>query len=214
MWVSLFALPALGYAVFRVFLRYPPPARPMAVLARCEVAFVAGAAEATFPAGGGIPASGLDADLPGYTDRLMAGAHPRVRFLMHLLFFLLEHATLFFPAPGRAGHRRFSSLSLEQRTLALEGWRTSRLFPRRLVFASLRAILTMGYFAHPAVLRQLGLAPYEVRTPIRDVDLWYPRIGASRASIRLTPADLTAPSDGMPIPLDAPLHPAYREGAR
>jgi hypothetical protein len=211
MWLSLFALIALGYAVSRVFVGYPRPLRPMAVLARSEVAFVAGAAEATFPAGGGIPPSGLDADLPGYTDRLMAAAHPRMRFLMHLLFFLLEHATLFFPAPGRGGRRRFSSLTCEQRAAALEGWRTSRLFPRRLVFASLRAILTMGYFAYPAVLRQLGLAPYEIPTPIRDVDLWYPRIGASRASIRLTQADLTPPSDGRPIPLDAPLHPRYRE---
>jgi hypothetical protein len=111
----------------------------------------------------------------------MESSHPRLRFLMHLLFFLLEHATLFFPAPGRAGRRRFSSLALEQRTASLEAWRTSRLYPRRLVFSSLRAILTMGYFAHPSVLRQLGLAPYAVRTPIRD-DLWYPRIGASRAT--------------------------------
>ncbi len=214
MWLALLALIALGYALSRVSIGYPRPGKPMAVLTRSEAAFVAAAAEATFPAGGGIPASGIDADLPGYTDRLMAAAHPRMRFLMHLLFFLVEHATLFFPAPGRAGRRRFSALSLEQRTAALEDWRSSGLFPRRLVFASLRAILTMGYFAHPAVLRQLGLAPYEVRTPIRDVDLWYPRIGASRASIRLTPADLTPPSDGTPIPLDAPLHPAYREGAR
>lgn len=214
MWLSLLAVVALGYAVCRVFVGYPRPPRPMAVLARSEVACVAGAAEATFPAGGGIPASGLDADLPGYTDRLMAAAHPRMRVLMHLLFFLIEHATLFFPAPGSGGRRRFSALSLEQRAAALEGWRTSRLFPRRLVFASLRAILAMGYFAYPAVLRQLGLAPYEIPTPIAEVDLWYPRVGASRASIRLGPADVTPPSDGTPIPLSAPLHPAYREGAR
>jgi len=143
----------------------------------------------------------------------MAVSAPRMRLLMHLLFFLIEHATLFFPAPGGGGHRRFSALTVEQRTAAIEGWRTSRLFPRRIVFASLRAILTMGYFAYPAVLRQLGLAPYEIRTPISEVDLWYPRIGASRASIRLSPADLTAQSDGTPIPLDAPLDPAYREDA-
>ena len=212
MWLVLLGSFALGYAGARVFLGYPAPPRRMAVLSRSEVAFLAGAAEVTFPAGGGIPPSGLDADLPGYTDRLMAAAHPRMRLLMHLLFFLLEHATLFFPAPGPRGRRRFSSLSHAQRAAALEGWRTSRLYPRRIVFASLRAILTMGYFAFPAVLRQLGLAPYEVRTPIRDVDLWYPRIGAPRASIRLGPADLTPPSDGSPIPLDAPLHPRYREG--
>jgi hypothetical protein len=209
----LLALAAFGYAVSRVLLGYPRPSRPMAVLTRSEVALLAGAAEATFPAGGGIPPSGLDADLPGYTDRLMVAAHPRMRGLMHLLFFLIEHATLCFPAPGRGGRRRFSGLDLEQRAAVLEGWRTSSLFPRRLVFGSLRAILTMGYFAYPPVLRQLGLAPYEIRTPICEADLWYPRIGASRASIRLTPADLTAPSDGTPIALDAPLHPAYREGA-
>jgi hypothetical protein len=213
MWLSLFALAALGYAVFRVFLGYPHPPRRMAVLTRGEVACVGGAAEATFPADGGIPPSGLDADLPGYTDRLMAAAHPRMRLLMHLLFFLIEHATLVFPAPGPGGRRRFSRLDLEQRAAVLEGWRTSRLFPRRLVFASLRAILTMGYFAYPPVLRQLGLAPYAIRTPICEADLWYPRIGASRASIRLSRGDLTPPSDGTPIPLDAPLHPAYREGA-
>jgi hypothetical protein len=214
MWLALLVLIALGYAAVRVFAGYPSPPRRMAALTRSEVAFVAGAAEATFPAGGGITASGLDADIPGYTDRLMADGQPRLRSLLHLLFFLIEHATLFFPAPGAGGRRRFSSLSLAQRAAVLEGWRTSRLFARRLVFASLRAILTMGYLGRPAVLRELGLAPYEIPVPIRDVDLWYPRIGASRASIRLTPADLTPPSDGTPIPLDAPLHPAYREGAK
>ena len=111
MWISLLALAALGYAVFRVSLGYPrPPRRYRLAAARSEVAFLAGAAEATFPAGGEIPPSGLDADLPGYTDRLLAAAHPRMRLLMHLLFFLVEHATLFFPAPGRRGWRRFSAL--------------------------------------------------------------------------------------------------------
>jgi hypothetical protein len=214
MWVWILAAFALGYAVSRMALGYPRPPRRYQTLLRSEVAFLAGAAEATFPAGGDIPPSGLDADLPSYTDRLLAAAHPRMRLLMHLLFFLVEHATLFFPAPGRRGWRRFSALDAGQRAAVLEGWRTSRLFPRRLVFASLRAILTMGYFAHPPVLRQLGLAPWAISTPVCEADLWYPRIGASRSSIRLTRADLTPPSDGTPIPLDAPLHPDYRKAAR
>ena len=216
MWVSIFALPALGYAVFRVFLGYPPPARPMAVLARSEVAFVAGAAEATFPAGGGIPASGLDAELPGYTDRLIAAAQPRQRFLMRLLFFLFEHATLFFPAPGRAGCRRFSSLAPRAAQAVLEGWRTSRLFPRRLVFTSLRAICTMGYFARPgraarARARAVRDATRRSARPISGIRA----IGAPRAAIRLTPADLTPPSDGTPLALDAVrCTPALPGGAR
>ena len=214
MWVWLLVAVAVGFAVSRVALGYPRPPRPFQSLSRSEAAFLAAAAEATFPEGGEIPPSGLEADLPGYTDRLLMAAHPRMQLLMHLLFFLVEHATLFFPAPGRGGWRRFSALDAEQRATVLEGWRTSRLFPRRLVFASLRAILTMGYFAFPPVLRQLGLAPYEIRTPVCEADLWFPRIGASRNSLRLSRADLTPSSDGTPIPLDAPLHPAYRKGAR
>lgn len=214
MWFWLLGAFALGYAIARVTFGYPRPARRFDSLLRSEVAFLAGAGEATFPAGGDIPASGLDADLPAYTDRLLTAAHPRMRLLMHLLFFLVEHATIVFPAPGRRGWRRFSALDAEQRAAVLEGWRTSRLFPRRLVFASLRAILTMGYFAFPPVLRQLGLAPYEIPTPVCEADLWTPRIGASRSSVRRSRADLTPPSDGTPIPLEAPLHPAYRKGAR
>jgi hypothetical protein len=211
MWIWVLAAGALGYAVSRVALGYPRPARPFQTLFRHEVAFLAGAAEATFPAGGEIPSSGLEADVPAYADRLLTASHPRMRLLMHLLFLLVEHATLFFPAPGPLGWRRFSALDADQRAAALEGWRTSRFFFRRLVFASLRAILTMGYFAFPPVLRQLGLAPYEIRTPVIEADLWYPRIGASRANLRLSRADLTPPSDGTPIPLDAPLHSAYRK---
>jgi hypothetical protein len=214
MLVWLLAAVALGYAVSRTALGYPRPTRAFHSLFRYEEAFLAGAAEATFPPGGEIPPSGLEAEVAAYTDRLLTASHPRMRSLMHLLFFLVEHATIFFPAPGPRGWRRFSSLTADQRAEVLEGWRTSRLFPRRLVFASLRAILTMGYFAFPPVLRQLGLAPYEMSTPVCEADLWYPRIGASRSSLRLTRADLTPPSEGKPIPLDAPLHPAYRKGAR
>jgi hypothetical protein len=132
---------------------------------------------------------------------------------MRLLFCLLEQATLVFPAPGRGGRRRFSSLDPAQREAVLEGWQRSRLFPRRLVFTSLRAILTMGYFAHPAVLRGLGLAPYRVEPPVAEADLLYPPIGAPPAAIRFTRADLTPPSDGTPL-RGAPLHPDYAGESR
>jgi hypothetical protein len=121
----------------------------------------------------------------------------------------VEHATLLFAAPPPLGRRRFSSLGLAQRTEVLEGWRASRLFPRRLVFTSLRAILTMGYFGSAAVLRSLGLAPKDVRVPVGEADLLYPRIGEVRPPV--TRADLTPPSDGTPLDPDAPLHPLYAE---
>jgi hypothetical protein len=164
-----------------------------------------------FPEGGAIPESGSDAGVPEFVDRYVGSVPSRVRRLMRLLFFLVEHATLVSWAPPPRGWRRFSSLGHEQRVAALEGWRASRLFPRRLVFTSLRAILTMGYFADPAVLRRLRLAPYALATPVSEADLLYPPIGEPRSAIRYTPEDLTPPSDGAPLDLDGPLHPAYRD---
>ena len=65
---------ALCYAVSRVAIGYPDPRRQHRGLMRGEVAFISSAAEAMYPAGGPIPSSGLDADLPGYIERLMAAS--------------------------------------------------------------------------------------------------------------------------------------------
>lgn len=200
---------ALGYASVRVFAGYPEPPGSLRVLSRREVALLSAAAEAVFPPGGVIPVSGAEAGIPAYTDRWVALLPIRVRLLMRALFFLVEHGTLFFPAPGPRGFRRFSSLSREQAARVLEGWRTSRLFPRRLVFASLRAIVAMGFFAHPPVLRQLGLAPRAIPTPVCEADLLYPPIGRGPEAIPYTEADLDPPSAGVPLSPDAPLHPDY-----
>ena len=102
------------------------------MLTRREVAFLEAAATATFPPGGAIAASGADANVGAYTDRWMGTLHPRMRRLMRLLFFLVEHATLFFPAPGWRGFRRFSALLPGQQSAALEGWAHSPLRVRRL----------------------------------------------------------------------------------
>lgn len=188
-WILLGAV--VGYALVRVFWGYARPEPPTRVLAAREMALIDAAAEATFPPGGMIPPSGSEAGIAANTDRWLAAVHPRMRRLMRLLFFLIEHATLVFPTSGWRGFRRFSSQSAEQRIAALDGWRTSRLFVRRLVFASLRAILTMGYFAHPPVLRQLGLLPGEISTPVCEADLLYPPIGQGPEAIPYTRADLS-----------------------
>ena len=128
-----------------------------------------------------------------------------------LLFLLVEQATLVFAAPGAGGRRRFSSLRPEQRVAALEGWQRSRFFPRRLVFTSLRAVLTMGYLADPTVLGALRLAPYAIPVPVGEADLLYPPIGRGPEAIPYGPDDRTPPSDGTPLDLAGPLHPGYRE---
>jgi hypothetical protein len=210
-WAILAGLVAWG--LWRVFGGYPAPAEPPRVLARRELALVAAAADAMFPPGGEIPPSGSEVGIPAYSDRYVAAVDPGTRRLMRLLFFLVEHATLFFPAPGLDGWRRFSALSAEQRVAVLDGWRRSRLFPRRLVFTSLRAILTMGYFAAPVVLRRLGLAPKRIDTPVVEADLLYPPVGRAKDAIRYGQSDLTPPGPRRPLDVDGPLHPAYAEDA-
>ncbi len=208
-WIALGAV--IGYGLARFLVGYPVAGFAYETLSRREVATIRAASDAIYPPGGEIPPSGNEAGIVEYTDRYLAMLPGQQRTLMRMLFFLVEHATLFFPAPGPGGFRRFSSLSGEQRVAVLEGWRSSRLFPRRLAFTSLRAILTMGYFSDPAVVRPLGLAPYAIASPICEADLLYPRIGEAPDAIQLTRGDLTPPSDGTPIDLDGPLDPRFLE---
>lgn len=199
-----------GLVSVRVFAGYPQSRTPLPNLGRGEVAFLEAAAEAMFPEGGAIPLSGRDADLPGYLDDYFAGLPAHLRLQIRALFLLFEHATLVFPAPAPRGRRRFSSLSNEQRRAFLESWQSSRLFLRRMPFSALRAVLTMGYLGHPAVMRHLRVAPLWIDTPVEEADLLYPPVGERREAIELGPEDITAPSAGAPLDLDGPLHPEYQ----
>lgn len=204
----------LAGLALRVFAGYPR--RPgLTTLAPREAALVAAAAECVFPPGGAVRPSGAEAGVTAWVDGYV-GTMPRAtRILMRLLFLLVEQATLVFPAPGAEGWKRFSSLGPDPRRAALEGWGKSRFFPRRLVFTSLRAILTMGYFAHPAVLRELSLAPFAIDTPVREADLLYPPVGRGPEAIRFRPEDVDWTGETRPVGPEGPLHPDYAaEGAR
>jgi hypothetical protein len=206
LWLAIGA--ALGYAAVRIGAGYPS-VRGFRVLTRQEVAFLDAAGDAMYPPGGPLPPSGSEARVSATLDGYLEIVPPTMRRLMRLLFFLMEHATLVFAGPPPRGRRRFSSLSREQREAVLEGWHKSGWFPRRLVFTSLRALLTNAYVADPAVLRHLGLTPFSIETPVSEADLLYPPIGRPRSAIRH--ARLTAPSDGAPLDPRAPRHAGYRE---
>lgn len=209
MLIRLLLVATAIWGIRRLFFGYPAAPGSRALAAR-ERALVVAAADAMFPRGGAIPPSGSQAGVPEYVDGYVAAVPAQIRVLMRMLFLLVEHATLFFPGPSPRGRRRFSSLSESQRQAVLEGWRTSSLFPRRLAFTSLRAILCMGYLADPGVLRQLDLAPWDVESPVLEPDLLYPPVGQPRSAIRHVASDRTRPSDGTPLALDGPIHPAYR----
>jgi len=206
---------ALGW---RIFAGHARPATALVRLSRREAAFVAAAAEALFPRGGAALPSGLDAGVPAWCDRWLAALPSGTRLLVRCLFALMEHATLVFPAPGWDGWRRFSALDAERRGQVLEAWRTSRWFLRRLVFTSLRAIVTQGYFADAAVLRALALAPRLIEAPVTVADTLYPPIGQPKSAIRFRSDEvqvhgpLDRPPAGAPLEPSGPLHPDYREG--
>ena len=133
--------------------------------------------------------SGADAELPSYVDSYLGSLPAHLRRQVRAMLMLFEQATFFFPAPGPNGRRRFSGLSPEQRMAVLAGWSESRLFLRRIAFIALRAVLTMGYLAHPNAMRAVNLAPFDVDSPVCEADLLYPRIGAHPDEIALTAAD-------------------------
>ncbi|MBW2282767.1 MAG: hypothetical protein JRG82_18695, partial [Deltaproteobacteria bacterium] len=101
------------------------------------------------------------------------------------------------------GRRRFTRLPVAARASYLQGWGESRLAARRLVFTSLRAILTLAYLGDPAVLRELGLAPMAIDTPVCPADLLWPRAGRPREEIAYGPEDVTVPGAGSPPGPDA-----------
>jgi len=212
MWLPVLA-GVLGYGAYRFLAGYPTPPDRNAALSPREYATVAAAALASYPRGGAIQPSGIDAGIPAHVDRFVAAQQPSTRLLVRLLFVLVEHATLLFPAPGAGGMRRFSSLDAAQQVAYLRGWQASRLLPRRLVFVSLRAILTMGYFADPVVLRTLGIAPRALPTPVCAADLLWPRVGQPRSTIRHRAGDVTPPGTPEPLGHEGPLHPDFAESA-
>lgn len=211
--LALVGLALAIWALVRLALGYGARDPAYRQLSAREQAFLRAAADAVFPPGGPIPISGTQAGALGHVDRFLGGIAPRSRVLVRLLFFLVEHATLVFPAPGRGGIRRFSGLSLAQRQAVLDAWGRSRHAARRTVFQSLRAILTMAYFASPAVLRAIGLAPLAMETPVVDADLLYPPIGQPRSAIRATLEERDRPPPVAPLDPHGPLAPAYRERA-
>lgn len=184
---------------YRFFWGYPETRCPYSMIGKGEAAFLDAAAETLFPPGAGMPISGGQADLPGYAEAYLSELPRTQRRLIRALFFLFEQSPLLWPARGVGAFRRFSFLSPEQRLYVLQGWEQSRWPLRRLAFVALKAVLILGYVGHKESLTSLDLLPWSMESPIREADLLYPAIGASRDSIAYTRADLT------PLGLDRPL---------
>jgi hypothetical protein len=176
-WWTIGILAGVAWLCARFVVGYPTPPPSVRLLRPREYATITAAASATFPRGGAVPLSGMDANVAGHVDRFVEAQPSGSRRLIRLLFVLVEHATIVFPAEGAGARRRFSALTPAQQVVYLEGWRTSGLFLRRLVFTSLRAIVTMGYLSHPDVLAALDLVPQSIEGRPTEADGLWPPIG-------------------------------------
>lgn len=152
--MALFLLIAILLLLFIVLrFRYPRPARDYRHLRPADVCVVHAVSDVMFPDGGAVAVSGRTADITGYIDRYLGWHAPSLRFLVRLMFALIEHAPLLFVPTLK----RFSDLPAEAQERYLAGWEHSRFYPRRMVFQSLRALMSMAYLASPDVERAIGV---------------------------------------------------------
>ena len=208
----LIALLIVGYR--RFILSYPPAPPGLAVLHRGEAAFVDSAAEVLFSGGAGLSVEGIDAHLPHYVDRHLAALPAAKRLQIRALFRAFEHLTLFFPGDEPGGRRRFSKLSAASRVSVLAKLSSHSNAAVRLLFMALRAVLVLGYLGHPANLRDLGVAPFEIEPGVSDAELLFPRIGGLVTSIGFELDDRTDPAALGPLDANGPRHRAYARSSR
>jgi len=159
---TLLALALVVLLARAIAFGYPAPRLPRgSLLGRKEQAIVAAFADALFPPGGPIPLSGTDAGLVAYVDRYVLGLPALPRLLVRLLFQSIEHGPWLF-GPRRV---RFTRLAQAERVTALGQMAESPIYFRRVSFLSMRAMMTMGYLAHPDVAKTMGmvanLSPFE-----------------------------------------------------
>ena len=209
------AVLVLAIAVQRRFASGYAPAPPgLAVLHRGETAFIQAAAEVLFPDGAGLPVVGPDAHLPLYIDHHLSALPFAQRFQIRALLLAFEHLPFVFPAAEPGGRDRFSSLNPSSRLAVLERIANHPDPNIRILFTALRAVLALGYLGHPANLRELGLAPFEIEPAVSDAELLFPRIGALPMSIRFEEADRTDPVALGPLDPHGPRHRAYQLSSR
>lgn len=193
---------------------YPVPPAGLAVLHRGEAAFLQAAAEVLFPDGAALPVVGADAHIPLYVDHHLSALPASQRLQIRALLLVFEHLSLVLPGQVPDGRDRFSSLSATARLALLERVASHPDSRVRLLYTALRAIVSLGYLGHPANLRALSLAPFEIEPAVSDAELLFPRVGALPMSIRYGEADRTDPVALGPLDPHGPCHRAYQRSSR
>lgn len=126
------------------------PAPGARLLSPDELRVLEALAEAMFPEGA-FPVGGLEADVPLRVDRIVADVleEPQTTAFRYVL------RTLDWGTAASRG-TRFADLPVEARRDVLRAWREPEVMARRVAADSIKAILGMAYFSHPAVLAHIG----------------------------------------------------------
>ncbi|MCB9674635.1 MAG: gluconate 2-dehydrogenase subunit 3 family protein [Alphaproteobacteria bacterium] len=134
-------------------LTFGAPAPGATVLSSNELAVVRAIAEVWFPAGI-FPVDGIEADVAGEVDASVADLLDPVRLAgFRYVLRALEWGT--FASRGA----RFTALDAATRLEVLRTWGDPSVLPRRVATDSLKALLGIAYFSHPAVLAAIGWKP-------------------------------------------------------
>lgn len=126
------------------------PAPGARLLSAEELRVLEALTEAMFPEGA-FPVGGHEADVPRRVDRILAEVleEPQVTAFRYVL------RTLDWGTAASRG-ARFVDLPVEARREVLQTWQEPDVMARRVAADSLKAILGMAYFSHPAVLGHIG----------------------------------------------------------
>ena len=152
--LGVLALVASGWLA-RGWLTGYGPARPEAPMLNAKEQEVAlAAADAMFPSGGVLPISGSEAGVLVYLDTTMRSSPPRIRLLLRLLLRFVEHGPWLF-GPGR----RLTKQAPTERVATLQGWAQSSSYFLRVVFTSLRTLVSLAYLADAQVIHCIGVEP-------------------------------------------------------
>ncbi len=125
------------------------PAAGFRVLSGAEVAVARAAALTLFP-GAPFPVDGLQAEVAEGVDAILAD----VLAPLHAAGFRYVLRTLEWGTMASRG-ARFSRLPASDRQVVLHTWAEPKVFTRRVAGDSLRVLLGMAYFDHPAVLAHM-----------------------------------------------------------
>ena len=131
-------------------LTFDRPAPGMLFLSPGELRLLEALCAVWFPAGV-FPIDGLEAEVPQAVDGVIneiLEEVPRAGFRYVLR--VLEWSTL-----ARWG-RRFTQLSVDERTIVLDRWSDADVVPRRAAVDAVKAVLAIPYFRHPTVVETIG----------------------------------------------------------